>query len=80
MESDESAHPKQPGLLGTQAVVAVPDSLTHLVEQAGRLQRRTRAGFHGLVDTALQASGARPICRRFRCLCAVRAPGCVSAC
>jgi len=34
MEADESAHPKQVGLLGTKTVVAVTDSLPHLVEQA----------------------------------------------
>jgi len=47
MESDEPPHPKQVGLLRPQAVVAVTDSLPHLVEQAERSQRRTRAWFHG---------------------------------
>jgi hypothetical protein len=51
MEADESAHPEQVGLLGTEAVVAITDSLPHLVEQTGRSQRGSRAGFHGSLNT-----------------------------
>lgn len=56
MEADESAHPEQVGLLGTQAVVAVPDPFPHLVEQSGRSQWRARAGFHGWFNTAYEGS------------------------
>jgi hypothetical protein len=51
MEPDESSYPEQVGLLGTEAVVAITDSLPHLVEQPDRSQGRRRAGFHGLVST-----------------------------
>jgi hypothetical protein len=56
MEADESTHPEQVGLLGTQAVVAVADSLAHLIEESDRSQWRTRAGFHGRFNTACKAS------------------------
>jgi len=58
--------------------VAVTDSLPHLVEQAERSQRRTRAWFHGLINTAPQASRVRQFIGVFRCLCAVRGPGYLS--
>ena len=51
MEPDESAYPKQVGLLGAEAVVAATDSLPHLVEQPGRSERRVRAGFHRPFNT-----------------------------
>jgi hypothetical protein len=46
-------------LLRAEAVVAVADSLAHLVEQPGRSQRGTHAWFHRLVSTPFNARGRR---------------------
>ena len=44
--ADEKADPIQIGLFRLQAIVQIPNPLSHLIEQAGRLQWR-RTGFHG---------------------------------
>ena len=44
--ADEKAYPIQVGLFRLEAIVHVPNPLSHLIEQAGRLQWR-RTGFHG---------------------------------
>jgi hypothetical protein len=79
MESDESAHPKHVGLLRAEAVVAVADSLAHLVEQPGRSQRVRVLGFIGwLVPHLTHAAGVN--FSAFRYLCALEPPGYLSPC
>jgi hypothetical protein len=53
-------------LLGTEAIVHVPNALAQLVQHTGGLQRRS-AGFHGIFNTGVLSSifNKQPDCKRF---------------
>jgi hypothetical protein len=51
MPANEKPHPVKVNFLGAEAIVHVPDTLAHLIQQAGGLQWRG-AGFHGKFTTA----------------------------
>jgi hypothetical protein len=50
--ADEKSDPVQVGFFGLEAIVHVPNSLAHLIEQADRLQQGSTA-FHGKIYTCL---------------------------
>lgn len=54
MKPDEAAYPVDIGLLGSYAVVLVPNTLTHLIKQAHRFKRwpfSRLAGFDWIFST-----------------------------
>ena len=66
MPANENPHPIQINLPGAEAIVHVPYALTHLIQQASGLQRRS-AGFHGkfitfyLYGVSMASQGCKPL-------------------
>src|ERR1035437_10096513 len=56
--SNEKTRPVKVNLLGTEAIVHVPNTLTQLVQHTGGLQRGI-AGFHGIFITGCLSSISR---------------------
>lgn len=77
--AETEAYPVDIGFLRLEAIVQMPNPLAHLIEQAGRLQRR-RAGFYGKFIPVLFCSAwcSKPAGKRVaalflkRCIVAAR--------